>query len=89
MDSFANAVFGVPGTGALQFHFFVFCRIASHDSIVASEVAIQPKKQGTRGSGDLFRAKLNQIIKMKHAPVQLADEVDRAASLIIAFIGGS
>ncbi|SDG83127.1 hypothetical protein SAMN05216338_1003130 [Bradyrhizobium sp. Rc2d] len=37
---------------------------------------MRPKKHRTRGSGDLFRARLNQIINMKHALLQLAGKVD-------------
>lgn len=42
----------------------------------ASEVAMRPKKHRKTGSGDLFRARLDQIINMKHEPVQLAGKVD-------------
>jgi IS5 family transposase len=37
---------------------------------------MRPKKQETTGSGDLFRARLDQIINMKHELVQLADKID-------------
>jgi hypothetical protein len=37
---------------------------------------MRPKKHKTTGSGDLFRARLDQIINMKHELVQLADKVD-------------
>ena len=37
---------------------------------------MRPKKQGTTGSGDLFRARLEQIINMKHELVQLAGRID-------------
>ena len=37
---------------------------------------MRPKKQRTTGSGDLFRARLDQIINMKHEAVQLAGKVD-------------
>ena len=40
------------------------------------EVAMRPKKHRTTGSGDLFRARLDQIINMKHELVQLAGKVD-------------
>src|SRR2546423_8129859 len=36
----------------------------------------RPKKHRTTGSGDLFRARLDQIINMKHELVQLAGKVD-------------
>lgn len=45
-----------------------FRRIASHDSVGASEAAMRPKKYRTAGSDDLFRARLDQIINMKHSP---------------------
>jgi transposase, IS5 family len=35
-----------------------------------------PKKHETTGSGDLFRARLDQIINMRHELVQLAGEID-------------
>ena len=34
------------------------------------------KKHETTGSGDLFRARLDQIINMRHELVQLAGEID-------------
>jgi transposase, IS5 family len=37
---------------------------------------MRPKKRGTTGSSDLFRARLDQIINMKHELVQLADKID-------------
>jgi len=37
---------------------------------------MRPKKQKATGSGDLFRARLDQIINMKHELVQLAGRVD-------------
>jgi IS5 family transposase len=37
---------------------------------------MRPKKQATTGSGDLFRAKLEQIINMKHELVQLGGKID-------------
>ncbi|MGY4501410.1 hypothetical protein ACVWYH_005341 [Bradyrhizobium sp. GM24.11] len=37
---------------------------------------MRPKKHRTMGSGDLFRARLDQIINMKHELVQLAGKVD-------------
>ena len=37
---------------------------------------MRPKKHGTTGSSDLFRARLDQIINMKHELVQLADKID-------------
>lgn len=37
---------------------------------------MRSKKHKTTGSDDLFRAKLDQIINMKHELVQLAGKVD-------------
>jgi transposase, IS5 family len=37
---------------------------------------MRPKKHETTGSGDLFRARLDQIINMKHELVQLAGKID-------------
>ena len=37
---------------------------------------MRPKQYRTTGSGDLFRARLDQIINMKHELVQLAGKVD-------------
>ena len=37
---------------------------------------MRPKKQATTGSGDLFRARLEQIINMKHELVQLGGKID-------------
>jgi transposase, IS5 family len=42
----------------------------------ASEVAMRPKKHRTTESGDLFRARPDQIINMKHELVQLAGKID-------------
>jgi transposase, IS5 family len=39
---------------------------------------MRPKQHATTGSGDLFRARLEQIINMKHELVQLADKIDWA-----------
>src|SRR5205807_1843857 len=51
-------------------------RIEKHDSVAASEGAMRPKKHETTGSGDLFRARLDQIINMGHELVQLPGNVD-------------
>ena len=37
---------------------------------------MRPKKHETTGSGDLFRARLDQIINMKHELVQHAGKID-------------
>lgn len=37
---------------------------------------MRPKKPGTTGEGDLFRARLEQIINLKHDLVQLAARID-------------
>ena len=39
---------------------------------------MRPKQHETTGSGDLFRATLEQIINLKHELVQLADKIDWA-----------
>jgi hypothetical protein len=41
---------------------------------------MRPKEHKTTGSGDLFRARLDQIINMKHELVQLAGRIDWAAN---------
>jgi IS5 family transposase len=37
---------------------------------------MRPKKHATTNSGDLFRARFDQIINLKHALAQLAEKVD-------------
>jgi hypothetical protein len=37
---------------------------------------MRPKKRKTTGSNDLFRARLDQIINLKHERVQLAGKID-------------
>jgi len=37
---------------------------------------MRPKRQKPTGSSDLFKARLDQIINMKHELVRLADEID-------------
>jgi IS5 family transposase len=37
---------------------------------------MRPKKRETTGSSDLFRARLDQIINMKHELVQLGGKID-------------
>ena len=46
------------------------------DSVAASEGTTRPKKHETTGEGDLFRARLDQIINMQHELVQLAGQFD-------------
>jgi hypothetical protein len=53
-----------------------FRRIANRDSVAASEVTMRPNKPRTTGAGDLFRARLDQIINLKHELVQLAARID-------------
>src|SRR3984893_1247588 len=53
-----------------------FPRIEKHDSVAASEGVMRPKKHETTGSGDLFRARLHQIINVRHELVQLAGKID-------------
>jgi hypothetical protein len=48
---------------------------------------MRPKKHATTGESDLFRARLDQIINMKHELVQLAGKLDwdwRCSSVIRA-----
>ncbi len=37
---------------------------------------MRPKKHETTGEGDLFRARLDRIINLKHELVQLAGSID-------------
>ncbi len=37
---------------------------------------MRPRKTEATGSGDLFRARLDQIIDMRHELVRLADAID-------------
>ena len=37
---------------------------------------MRPRKHSPTGSGDLFRARLDQIINMRHELVQLAERID-------------
>ena len=37
---------------------------------------MRPKRHETPGSGDLFRARLDQIINLMHELVQLAGKID-------------
>src|SRR5262249_9570176 len=46
------------------------------DSVAASEGTMRPKKHETTDASDLFRARLDQIINMKHELVQLACKLD-------------
>jgi transposase, IS5 family len=39
---------------------------------------MRPKQRATTAEGDLFRARLDQIINMKHELVQLAGKIDWA-----------
>ena len=53
-------------TWKLAISFSRFPRIEKHDSVAASEGAMRPKKHEMTGSADLFRARLDQIINMRH-----------------------
>ena len=37
---------------------------------------MRPKKHSPTGAGDLFRARLDQIVNMRHELVQLAERID-------------
>ena len=65
----------MQGAGSLQF-ILGFWRIVGCDSLVASEGTMRPKKRQTTGEGDLFRARLDQIINLRHELVQLAGAID-------------
>ena len=56
----------------LAIAFLGFPRIAWRDFVAASEGTMRPKQRETSGSNDLFRARLEQIINMKHELVVLA-----------------
>ena len=47
---------------------------------------MRPKQHATTGSGDLFRARLEQIINMKHELVQLAGKIDWGSSDVMGAI---
>jgi transposase, IS5 family len=59
---------------AISFSGFPFCR--ESDFVVASEGTMRPKQHEVTGSSDLFRARLDQIINLKHELVQLAAKID-------------
>ncbi len=40
---------------------------------------MRPKKTETNGSGDLFRARLDQIIDMRHAQALLEEDIELVA----------
>jgi IS5 family transposase len=44
--------------------------------MAASEGTMRPERHETTGSFDLFRARLDQIINMKHELAQLAGKID-------------
>src|SRR5262245_44118158 len=50
--------------------------MGNRDSVAAAEGSMRPKKHEMTGSGDLFRARLEQITNMRHELVQLAEKVD-------------
>jgi hypothetical protein len=62
-----------------------FPQPASCDSIAVSEDTMRPKKHETTAEGDLFRARLDQIINMKHELVQLGGKIDWASWLLASF----
>jgi hypothetical protein len=53
-----------------------FPRIAWRDSVASSEGKRRPKKREAMGSNALFRARLEQIINIKHELVALAGKID-------------
>jgi transposase, IS5 family len=60
----------------LQFHFWDSLESATVIPSPQAEGSMRPKKHEMTGSGDLFRARLDQIIDMKHELVQLADKIE-------------
>jgi hypothetical protein len=62
--------------GKLAISFLDFPRIASRDSVVASEGTMRPKERRDTGQGDLLRSRLDAIIDMEHALVRLARTID-------------
>jgi IS5 family transposase len=61
----------------LQISFWGFPSIASHDSVAASSGGQRCDRESRRrGEGDLFRARLEQIINRGHELVQLASKID-------------
>jgi IS5 family transposase len=60
----------------LAISFFGFRRIASRDSIVASEGAMRPKERRDSGQTDLLRSRLDAIIDTDHPLVKLARTID-------------
>jgi hypothetical protein len=55
---------------------FGFPRHSKRDSITASEGTTRAKKHQTTDSKDLVRARLDQIINLKHELAHLADKID-------------
>ena len=62
-----------PGTLRFRFH-----SVDGRDSLSrgGKGAVMRPSKTEAGGSGDLFRARLDQIINMRHELVRLADELD-------------
>jgi IS5 family transposase len=60
----------------LRFRFWRFSASLARDSLRASEGWMRPKQRETAKSDDLFRARLEQIIDMKHELAQLAGKID-------------
>src|SRR5262245_37521081 len=56
----------------LAISFSGFRRIASRDSVVASEGTMRPKERRDTGQTDLLRSRLDAIIDMGHPLVELA-----------------
>jgi IS5 family transposase len=50
--------------------------LTKHDSVAASEESDATEKPETTRSGDPFRARLDQIVKLKHEPAHLAGQID-------------
>ena len=66
------------GSEPCDFAFGIPLGRASRDFDAASEKTMRPKKHEATREGDLFRARLDQIINTKHELVQLAGKIDWA-----------
>src|SRR5215475_8091884 len=60
----------------LAISFWRFHRIASRDSVVATEGTMRPKERRETGQTDLLRSRLDAIIDMDHPLVKLARTID-------------
>src|SRR5271155_3060929 len=75
-DADKESCFPLRGNPINEISFMGFPRSGKHDSLSASEGTMRPKKHKTTESNDLFRARLDQIINLKHELVLLAGKID-------------